>query len=91
MYTSPEVSTLVRLHVMWDIWHACLGHLGGELVRHLPLVATGVTVDINVPLSWCESCIMAKHTCQSHPSSSMPHAKHMLDLVHSDVCGPYPV
>ena len=34
---------------------------------------------------------MAKHPWKPYPSSKSPHAEHMLDLIHSDLCGPFPV
>ena len=87
----PEISTFAKLQLTWDTWHARMGHPGGDIVHHLPLVATGVNVDVDVPSTRCESCIMAKHPRQPHPPSSTPCVKHILDLVHSDVCGPFPV
>ena len=89
--TVPEVSTFTKLQLTWDTWHARMGHPGGDIVHCLPLVATGVNVNIDVPSTHCESCIMAKHPCQPHPPSSTPRVKHILDLVHSNVCGPFPV
>ena len=87
----PEVSAFAKLQLTWDTWHACMDHPGGDIICCLPLVATGVNVDVNIPSTHCKSCIMAKHPCQPHPPSSMPCVKHILNLVHLDVCGPFPV
>ena len=34
---------------------------------------------------------MAKHPHKPYPPSKTPRAEHMLDLVHSDLCGPFPI
>lgn len=34
---------------------------------------------------------MAHHPHKPYPPSKTPHAEHMLDLVHSDLCGPFPI
>jgi len=88
---TKEISTVVKPTITWDTWHACMGHPGGESVKHLPLVTMGVTVDSQLPLHWCEACIMAKHPCKPLPPSVTPCASNMLDLVHSDLCSPFPV
>jgi hypothetical protein len=75
----------------WDLWHARLGHPGGDAVRHLPNFATGTMIDTSQLLCTCEPCIIAKHPRKPYLSSSTPHATHVLDLVHSDLCGPFPV
>jgi hypothetical protein len=89
--TMGEISAFVEKPLTWDVWHARLGHLGGDSVKCLPLVAAGVKVDKDIPLQRCEACIMAKHPHQSFPPSENPRAASMLDLIHSDICGPFPV
>ena len=86
-----EISAIAKSGATLDLWHARMGHPGGDYVKHLPLVATGVTIDRAKPLSQCEACIMAKHPRKPHPPSKTPCADHMLDLIHSDLCGPFPV
>ncbi|KAG2073026.1 hypothetical protein BDR04DRAFT_991319, partial [Suillus decipiens] len=68
-----------------------LGHLGGDAVKHLPLFSTGDKVDVSTPLQVCKSCIIAKHPHKPYPPSKTPYASHFLDLIHSDLCGPFPV
>ena len=76
---------------MLDLWHAQMGHPGDDLVKCLLLVATGVNIDHSTLLSRCEVCIIAKHPRKPYPPSLSPRAEHMLDLIHSDLCGPFPV
>jgi hypothetical protein len=91
-YSSPsEISAFARVPLTWDLWHARLGHIGGEAVKRVPLIATGVEVDKNVPLRRCEPCIIAKHPRKPFPPSEEPPAAHPLDVIHSDLCGPFPI
>ena len=81
---TMEITVFVEQPLTWDTWHACLGHPGGNSVKHLPIIATGIKVDKDTPLQHCEACIMAKHPRRPFPSSETPRANHMLDLIHSD-------
>ena len=74
-----------------DLWHAHLGHVGGEAAQHGAHFADGITVTTSTPLSVCESCIVGKHPCQPFPPSEEPWSSAFLDLVHADVAGPMPV
>ncbi|KIK32411.1 hypothetical protein CY34DRAFT_42364, partial [Suillus luteus UH-Slu-Lm8-n1] len=73
------------------LWHARLGHVGGDAVKRLPLFATGVKVETSLPLHTCEPCLLGKHPRKPYPVSDSPRAANLLDLVHSDLCGPFPV
>ena len=66
-----------------------MGHPGDDLVKHLPLIAMGVNIDHSTPLSQCEACIMAKHPQKPYSPSKSPQAEHILDLIHSDLYGPF--
>lgn len=86
-----ELSAFAHVPVTWDLWHARMGHPGGDAVKRLPLIAKGINISSPMPLQCCESCIVAKHPRQPYPPSSEPRAAHMLDLIHSDLCGPFPI
>lgn len=86
-----EISAFAKVPLSWDLWHARLGHPGGEAVKRLPHFASGTKVDTSHALRTCEPCIMAKHPRKPYPASSTPPAAHILDLVHSDLCGPFPI
>lgn len=86
-----EISAFARVTPTLDIWHARIGHVGGDAVKRLPRIAKGVIIDSSLPLSRCESCIMGKHPRQPFHSSEEKHSERFLDLIHSDVCGPMPV
>jgi hypothetical protein len=88
---SSPLCAFMQAPMSLDLWHARLGHVGGEAVRRLPLFAMGASLTSSEPLSRCESCILGKHPRQPYPSSSLPRATRFLELIHSDVCGPLPV
>lgn len=70
------------------IWHKRLGHISKtgmiEMVKQNLLPVTG-SVEFN-----CESCILGKQTREPFASSETK-SESILDLVHTDVCGPLPV
>ena len=86
-----EISAVAKPPLTWDMWHTQIGHPGGDLVKQLPLIVEGVTVDTNQPLSHCKACVMAKHPWKPFAPSKMPRTSHMLNLIHSNLCGPFPV
>ncbi|KAL0320216.1 UNVERIFIED_CONTAM: Retrovirus-related Pol polyprotein from transposon TNT 1-94 [Sesamum radiatum] len=72
------------------IWHMRFGHLNFEglkmlgeknMVRGLP--------KINHPNQLCEVCLLGKHARKSFPNESLSRATKPLQLVHTDVCGPF--
>ena len=91
LQTPTPLAALVHVAVTHDLWHARLGHVGGNAARHAAHFADGVVVTSSVPLSVCESCIVGKHPWKPfHPSENAQSAG-FLDLVHADVAGPMPV
>lgn len=89
---SPcEISAFAHSPLLWDLWHTHMGHPSGDTVKHLAKAATGIKVESSAPLQQCESCIMAKHPQKPFPPSDSPHTTYMLDFIHSDLCGPFPV
>ncbi|KAG1792607.1 uncharacterized protein HD556DRAFT_1444287 [Suillus plorans] len=45
-----ELSVFAHVPITWDLWHACMGHPGGDAVKQLPLIAKDVTVTHTMPL-----------------------------------------
>lgn len=89
----PErrVRSTVHTRWFWDLWHARLGHAGGDIAKFLPLTVNGVQISSNATQTRCESCIMAKHPRQPYPSSTSLPTRGFLELIHTDLCGPFPV
>lgn len=67
-----------------------MGHPGRDIIKRLPSIATGIKVDSSAPLQTYEACIITKHPRKPYLPSNEPRAEHMLDLIHSDLCGPFP-
>ena len=57
------LAAFARIAITPDLWHAHLGHVGGEAAQHGARFADGITVTASAPLSVCESCIVGKHSC----------------------------
>ena len=74
-----------------DLWHHRMGHIGEAATRNLLKSVKGVTFPPGDKLSKCEPCIIGKHTRAPHPSSLTAKTTQLLELVHCDICGPFPV
>lgn len=79
-----------------QLWHQRLGHVSWDNLSKL--VKGGLVRGVSVPprhfnvasKCTCDVCVMAKH--RRAPFHSRPdRAEEPLKVVHSDVCGPYPV
>lgn len=72
------------------LWHQRLGHLNYNDVHKLPNCTTGVQLSSQKEKYVCISCLEGKQTRQSFPSNGS-RASGLLELVHTDVCGPIQV
>ncbi|KAL0378557.1 UNVERIFIED_CONTAM: Retrovirus-related Pol polyprotein from transposon TNT 1-94 [Sesamum radiatum] len=73
-------------HENAQIWHARLGHISKDRIRRLVDTKSLKIDDLN-HLPTCESCLKGKMTKKPFVGQSAI-AKGLLDLVHTDVCGP---
>jgi hypothetical protein len=91
--TPPPVDTALFTKVLetMDLWHHRMGHIGEAATRALVNSVKGVKFSPEDKLSKCEPCIIGKHTRIPHPSSLTPKTTRLLELVHCDLCGPFPV
>lgn len=67
-----------------EVWHHRLGHIPVANMKHIPELAHLPADNTKV----CTTCPLAKFTKQPY-SHSKSHAKHIFDLVHIDIWGPY--
>lgn len=66
------------------LWHRRLGHINASYLKKMNL-----PVSINdEELSKCEACALGKLSRPPFPSSTNRQSTSILELVHSDVCGP---
>lgn len=69
-----------------ELWHRRYGHLNLDSVKRLPSMVTGIDVRGN-DIPACARCAEGKH--HKLPFKSMGNrSSELLDLVHSDLCGP---
>lgn len=71
-------------------WHRKLGHRDPEAIAEIERkgLATGMKmVKCGVRMT-CECCVQGKMSRPSFPSSAEKKSKEILDIVHSDLCGP---
>ena len=74
-----------------DLWHHRMGHIGEAATRNLLKSVKGVKFPPGDKLSKCEPCIIGKNARIPHPSSLTHKSTQLLELVHCDLCGPFPV
>ena len=72
------------------LWHLRLGHIGHGGLDAIVKQKLGVGIDIASVSKWelCNGCALGKQTRVNFQSTGSELAKNMLDIVHSDVCGP---
>ena len=70
-----------------ELWHHRFGHLHYEALPKLQNSVTGMPNILNDHDGVCRGCVLGKNVKGSFPSSSK-RSKGILDLVHSDICGP---
>ncbi|KAK2372692.1 putative mitochondrial protein [Trifolium repens] len=75
-----------------ELWHRRFGHLNFRSLGHLKSknLVHGIPT-IKKPEKSCKVCMEGKKPRLSFASGVAPRAKHALGVVHSDVCGPFPV
>uniref|UniRef100_H3GUW4 Integrase catalytic domain-containing protein n=1 Tax=Phytophthora ramorum TaxID=164328 RepID=H3GUW4_PHYRM len=71
------------------LWHLRLGHIGHGGLDAIVKKSYGVGIDMTSVKQWelCDGCALGKQTRVSYMKSSPNRAKHVLEVVHSDVCG----
>lgn len=74
------------------LWHQRLGHLSGAGMCKLLDISSGLNYSkACCQLPDCVTCIQGKQTVKSFPSGEAKRANNLLELIHSDVCGPMQV
>ena len=76
-----------------ELWHQRLGHLNFTDVRKLTDIAMGVRISPEIDnqnRKFCVSCLEGKMDCKYNKQSTTRASK-KLELIHSDLCGPFPI
>eukprot|EP00737_Agarophyton_chilense_P003002 gb/GEZJ01003471.1/.p1 GENE.gb/GEZJ01003471.1/~~gb/GEZJ01003471.1/.p1 ORF type:complete len:730 (-),score=111.20 gb/GEZJ01003471.1/:63-2252(-) len=76
-----------------SLWHARMAHVNVDGIKHMARnkVVSGLNVDVAQDSDVCGSCVVGKATRAPTPKQGGERAKHVLELVHSDVSGPVSV
>jgi hypothetical protein len=86
-------STLLLTHVDESsrIWHERFGHLNFRYMQHLSkkILVDGLP-DIYFSKGVCEGCVLGKHPQEKFDKGKSQRASALLDLIHSDLMGPFP-
>jgi hypothetical protein len=83
---TSEVNEAKCIH----FWHNRFGHRDPNAVRILEKhnIAEGIDIKPCDVFGACECCIKAKMSKKSVPKKSESRASEILELIHTDVCGP---
>ncbi|XP_058722251.1 uncharacterized protein LOC131594177 [Vicia villosa] len=86
---EKNVSMMAREENDSCLWHKRLGHLNYESLKLLyqKKMVYGLP-RIEEKYGVCEGCVLGKHHRQPFPKEGAWRAKQVLELVHTDVCGP---
>ena len=74
------------------LWHRRLGHLNqADMIRLSSGVAEGIPQDLDHDMvKICEGCALGKTPRGNFPKASHNSTTYPLQIVHSDICGPFP-
>jgi transposase InsO family protein len=97
LYTFSEFiepdSTLLLTHADESsrIWHERFGHLNFRYVQQLSkqILVDGLP-DIHFSKAVCEGCVLGKHPQEKFDKGKSQRASVPLDLIHSELMGPFP-
>lgn len=83
-----EMKSLSRK--MIDIWHERLGHVNERDLKSMAKhgLVDGLKISDSDKLSECEVCAREKQACKPFPTGNQERTKDLLEIVHTDVCGP---
>ena len=85
---DPEVNLLQ--HSPAELWHRRLGHFHTKGIQRMANhEAVNGLPQLHFSRQICTSCQLGKHARTKMPKETTFHASKILQLVHSDVCGPF--
>lgn len=80
-------------HFSQKLWHYRMGHLNAFDMKKMigrRMVDGLEQVNVDIESKFCESCILGKQTRTPFPKYKNMRTSRVLELIHSDVCGPMP-
>ena len=88
---SSELACFAKVPETLDLWHYHLGYVGEPATIRLLWSTLGASIPKGDRLSQCEPCIFGKQAQSPAPTSSTPRTTDLLELIHIDICGLFPV
>jgi hypothetical protein len=88
LFKIPEIS--YSAHITYGFCHQALGHLPPSSMDKALRLYSDADIPAKPKDFICSSCVISKMTRNSRPSTSRKD-RSKLDLVHSDLSGPFPV
>lgn len=87
---NQEIANVVEAKNDLDIWHYKMGHLNERDLKDMAKSDDiyGLSFKNELKLSPCKICITEKQTRASFPKVRNDKCTDLLEIVHSDVCGP---
>ena len=90
MYDMANMAHQMSQSAPLELWHRRLGHLNVKSVKALQSMVNGMQIKDGASNSAvCEGCIQGKLYRTLFPSEGGERASKSLELVHSDICGPF--
>ena len=83
---------LAQKKIGMEEWHRRLAHINPEKLRKMfnDGLVKGLKIDGSAELDFCEACQIGKQPKKPFPKKAS-RTKKILEIVHSEVCGPMPV
>jgi len=88
MFKIPEISH--SAHIAYDCWHRAPGHLAQSTMDKLLPLYSDAGIAARPTNYVCSSCVKSE-IMQSPLTSRSKKDRNKLDLLHSDLSGPFPV
>lgn len=85
--TTPTTSNLSKA----DLWHLRLGHINQQRLKQIQFVSKGIEPFDEKQLTLRQPCIEGKQHKEKFPKQGARRANELLELIHSDICGPMQV
>ena len=89
---GTDSHTHTALAADMNLWHQRLAHVHVDGIRNMVRsgVVEGVNIDTTKHVGKCKGCVYGKSSRAPIPKLNAHRASGILDLVHTDVCGPFP-
>ena len=91
-FIEPDFALLLtRAYESSRIWHERFGHLNFRFMKQLSkkILVDGLP-DIHFFKGVCEGCVLRKHPQDKFDKGKSQRASAHLDVIHSDLMGPFP-